>query len=100
MKEVKNAKAYKAGEPGFEFWVVHLYGTPYEMGYAQGEVLGTAAGAFFNRVWDYLLSQVADALSGLPTWLADDIGTFGLDLALDLTGKFAKLSSFRPAYRT
>lgn len=91
--EVKNGKAFQAGEEGFEFWIIHLYGTPYEMGYAQGAVLGLKAAEFFNSVWDYLLSQVTDELSGIPTWLADDIANFGLDVAMDLTGTPARVQA-------
>ena len=32
INTVPNGKAYQMGQPGFEFYVLHVYGTAYEMG--------------------------------------------------------------------
>jgi len=37
-------------------------GTPYEMGYAQGELLKDDATTFINAVWTYLEQQVVISL--------------------------------------
>ena len=41
--------------------VLHLYGTPYEMGYAQGSLLGERCLSFWRAFWGYLLEQAGGA---------------------------------------
>ena len=38
VKSVKNGVLYEAGPASNSFYVVHVYGSPYEMGFAQGQV--------------------------------------------------------------
>ena len=38
--------------------IVHLYGTPYEMGVAHGSILKENVTNFINEVWAYLELQV------------------------------------------
>lgn len=78
-----NGKAYLAGEPGFEFYVAHLWGTPYELGFAHGQLFNDIAANVSQQVWAYMESQVTEYLTFLPAWLADLIANFGLDVALD-----------------
>jgi len=73
------------GEGGFEFWVIHVYGTPYEMGYAHGTMMKPEAQAMINRTMQYLYSQAEQQLQFLPTWLRDWVAEVGLDVALDWT---------------
>ena len=45
------------------FWqVLHVYGTPYEMGYAQGELMLNEARKMVNDTWAYLEEQIAEAI--------------------------------------
>lgn len=85
-----NGKAFLAGPTGSQFWVVHVYGTPYEMGYAHGQMFAVEAREMIARTWAYFESQVGDAIAGLPTWLSQDIIDFGLSVALDATYEFTK----------
>lgn len=84
-RAARNGRAYMAGTGNDTFWVVHLWGSPYEMGHALGEMFKDELPEFFDRVWAYMKSQVTGALDKLPPWLSSMIGTFGLELALDLT---------------
>jgi hypothetical protein len=90
INETNNAKLYMAGEPGFEFYVIHIWGSAYDLGYAHGSILRDSAQRMMNRTWAYLESQVEQELSGLPTWLQQIISNFGLDVALDLTWDLVK----------
>lgn len=84
VKSVPNGKLYSAGAPGFEFNVAHLWGTPYDMGYAHGQLFGSIATNVSNAVWGYFEEQVTSNLTFLPAWLADLIANYGLEVALDV----------------
>lgn len=81
---VPNGKAYRMGQPGFDFWVTHLYGTPYEMGFAQGQLYPQEITTMINGIYSYIQSQIAGSLTGLPAWLQQLIETYGLEAAFDL----------------
>lgn len=72
VRTATNGQAYRAGADGFEFWLLHLYGTPYEQGLAQGTLMAAEARAFVNATWEYFKQQLA--IPGLPQWLEDLIG--------------------------
>jgi hypothetical protein len=84
LRSVPNGHAYIAGPPGFEFYVTHLYGSAYEMGYAQGSLYPHEIKGMLNRTWAYMEGQIADELSRFPKWLQDAIANLGLELALDV----------------
>ena len=79
------AQAYLTGTGSYEFWIIHVYGTPYEMGYAHGSMMKAEAQAMVNQTMQYMYGQVEQALAGLPTWLRDWVAEVGLDVALDWT---------------
>eukprot|EP01089_Gocevia_fonbrunei_P020207 TRINITY_DN745_c0_g1_i8.p1 TRINITY_DN745_c0_g1~~TRINITY_DN745_c0_g1_i8.p1 ORF type:complete len:238 (+),score=38.47 TRINITY_DN745_c0_g1_i8:36-749(+) len=92
VSTVPNGKLYKVTVPNdggnttSTYNVVHLWGTPYEMGFAQGSLLKTEAQNLISSVWTYMESQVINALpSYFPTWFSDLIAEMGLDAALDFT---------------
>ena len=58
LKEVPNGKAYLAGPPGFEFHVLHFFGSAYEMGFAHGQLVTSEVRAMLNETWAYMESQV------------------------------------------
>merc|ERR1719502_2436656 len=86
MRTVPNGSAYRAGND--TFWVMHLYGSPYDMGYAHGTMMKEEVKSMVTRAIAYMESQVEDALKGLPTWLRDWVAQVGLDVALDLTAQW------------
>jgi len=66
--------------------VLHLYGTPREMGLAQGLLLKSTLKNFLPTVWTYLEAQVSRALPNyFPQWFSELIAIVGLDAALDFT---------------
>jgi hypothetical protein len=81
---VRNGKSYLAGQPGFEFYVTHLYGSAYDMGYAQGQLYADIAPKLVGDIWSYMEDQVEEAVPFLPTWFSEIIANFGLDVALDM----------------
>ena len=83
MRSAANGQAYRAGQPGFEFWVLHLYGTPYEQGFAHATMMKAEVLEMLNRTWAYMEAQMDDDITGLPDWLRDLIEEIGLTLAMD-----------------
>ena len=84
LRSVPNGHAYVAGTPGYDFYVTHVYGSAYDMGYAQGSLYPVEIAGMLNRTWVYMEQQVGENLSMLPKWLQDAIGNLGLELALDV----------------
>jgi hypothetical protein len=92
VKSAKNAKLYHVGEAEDMIKVVHLWGSPYEMGFAHGTIVKEDASKFIDDVWAYLELQVEQAINGsipgsgkLKDWFMKMVADVGLDAALDLT---------------
>ncbi|XP_066302975.1 protein dcd1A-like [Branchiostoma lanceolatum] len=89
VRSVENGKLYTVGEGDETIQVVHLWGTPTEMGQAHGQLVKERAKNMIDRMWEYLEKQVTDAINGtLPDvfhqWFLDDVANVGLEVALDL----------------
>ena len=87
VRSVANGKLFSAGLPGFNFSLVHVYGSAYEMGFAQGALLPAEVRFIATSVWAYMEGQVEQAIDGpggLPDWLAALVADLGLEAALDV----------------
>jgi isopenicillin-N N-acyltransferase-like protein len=96
IRSVKNAMLFEAGPPNARFPVVHVWGTPYEMGYAQGQLMKKDITQFVTKTWGYLVSEVVQYLVGdrIPQWLKDMIISQGMKRALEWTRETTQ--SFTP----
>ena len=65
--------------------VVHVYGTPYGMGYAQGSLLKDFIQSILPAFYKQLEEEVEQYLQFLPQELRDFIAKYGLEGALELT---------------
>jgi len=85
VRSVKNAMLFEAGPPNARFPVVHVWGTPYEVGFAQGTVRKEAVIEFITKLWAYLNSELTPYITNdrVPQWLKDIIISHALDRALD-----------------
>jgi len=98
----KNGKLYNVvvpndgGNTATNISVVHLWGSAYDMGYAQGTLKKNQLIAFMNQAWSYLETEIDQYISFLPKWLQDQIATLGLDAALDWT--YYMSEPFTPPY--
>jgi len=91
VRSVPNGALYTAGSGDDSIPLVHLYGTPYEKGFAHGRLMKTEITTFFTQVWAYLEDQIERAINGSSLgplfnnatllWLAE----VGLDVGLDET---------------
>eukprot|EP00051_Salpingoeca_urceolata_P026450 m.477358 g.477358 ORF g.477358 m.477358 type:complete len:444 (+) comp20814_c0_seq1:1427-2758(+) len=89
VRSVPNASLFTVGEGDDKLNVVHVWGSPYEMGYAHGLLMKKEATGLVDAVWAYLELQVEQAINGtnvhLKPWFMELVADAGLDLALDLT---------------
>ncbi len=61
VREVKNAKLYTVGDGDDKISVVHLWGSPYERGYAHGTIMKQDVQNMIGSVWEYIVEQVETA---------------------------------------
>jgi isopenicillin-N N-acyltransferase like protein len=99
VREVPNAALYTAGPENARFNVLHLWGTPYEQGFAQGQILKVELREFIAGTWNYLLQAAVDELGDkLPKWAEEMIINQGIEKALDwsikTTSKFTPQSYY------
>jgi len=85
MKETLNGKLYRGGIVAPFYRVVHMWGTPYEMGYAHGLLLRDDINALYDQVWSYLEKQVEEVIPYLPEFLKQIIAEFGIEAGLEAT---------------
>ena len=76
--------------------VVHVYGSPYDMGYAHGTLLKDSATHVMTSFYNEIVTEYEQNLSFLPKDVADLIARLGVDGALDLT--YLLTEHYTPAY--
>jgi len=96
VAETKNGKLYKVAGVSPPVFVLHLWGTPYEMGYAHGSLLKQQITEIVPEVEQYIESQVDASLAFLPAWLREFIEKEGYIAALDLT--YYLTEAYTPTY--
>jgi len=87
--QIKNAMHFQAGPANAIFDVVHVWGTPYEMGFAQGTLMKKEVVTFIAKTWAYLSEEMASSFPGdhLSDAMKEFITQKGIDRALDWTAK-------------
>lgn len=97
VKSVPNGKLYTAGSGDETIWLVHVYGTPYEMGYAYGQLLKDQTTAIITQMVAHLEQEVQ---SDIDKYIGKDMAAFvakyGLVAGLDYTYEATK--SYTPSY--
>jgi hypothetical protein len=67
-KTVENGKLFTVGSGEDAVDLLHLYGTPYEMGFAHGKLLKDKLLAFYPQVETYLAQQVSKKAARNPVY--------------------------------
>ena len=87
----KTGSLYQYADDQNSFMVLHLYGSPYEMGYAHGSLMKAEVNSFVTTIWSYLKSEID---SGMPQKLPKAVRSFveehGMAIALDKTESWTK----------
>lgn len=58
VKQIKNAKLYTLAYGDEQIYITHLWGTPYEMGFAHGTLVKDRMIGLVNTFWNYMESQI------------------------------------------
>jgi len=70
---------------GTQFYIAHLWGTPYEMGFAHGTLLRDEIIDFMTKLWVHLEEEFDDGPDWLPPSVRDWIIKLGLEAAMQFT---------------
>jgi len=84
VSSVPNGALYLSGNATHNISVVHIYGTPYQMGYAHGSLLKSDIAALYTAFFAYFAAEIDSEIKFLPKPIRDVIETQGVDGALDL----------------
>ncbi|EDQ90047.1 uncharacterized protein MONBRDRAFT_36634 [Monosiga brevicollis MX1] len=91
VKSIENASLYHVGtgENGTTLRVLHLYGSPYAMGYAQGQLLADDIKTMVAAFFEYLDDTIAPYINWLPQdvqkIILEDGPAAALQFEVDLT---------------
>ena len=86
IRAVPNGQLYHIGEGDDIIPVSHLWGSPYQKGFARGLLHQTDLPKFMDGVWNYLESEASDSFGDwIPKNIKNWISNVGLETALDLT---------------
>ncbi|CAF1152987.1 unnamed protein product [Rotaria sp. Silwood1] len=85
VNSVPNGKRFIVGQGYDKINIVHVYGgTPYDMGYAFGQLMSEDLKQIVPEYFTYLENMIEDLIKQLPPFIAKWIVEFGLRGALDL----------------
>ncbi|XP_062513488.1 protein dcd1A-like [Corticium candelabrum] len=88
VKNVSYGELYTVGSGDDRINIVHVWGWPYQMGYAHGQLVKDVVKSFIDEVWEYLEDKIEEAINStapiFQPWFLKDVADLGLELALDL----------------
>lgn len=90
LSSVANGSLYTAGSGDDELYILHVYGTPYSMGYAHGQLLKSQIQKLIPAFMTHVEEEVDQYIKFLPKDLQNMIAKLGLDAVLDLTHELTK----------
>jgi hypothetical protein len=83
IKKVENGSLYQIASMDPPLNIVHLYGTPYEMGYAQGELLADQMESLMGDFFAYIELVIQPYISFLPEEMQELLATKGVEALLE-----------------
>jgi hypothetical protein len=83
VNQTTYGKLFTVGGPENPVLVLHLYGSPYQMGQAHGLLLKDNILKMYSEFYDYIDSQVSSYFKYLPEFLRKMIENGGINLALE-----------------
>lgn len=96
VNSTPNGKLYRTGNSSHPMFLLHVYGTPYEKGFAHGQLLSCQIqelmlGTNPNRsFWAYIDAQIDPYLEKYVPWLRSFIDKHGVRAALSLVRDLTK----------
>jgi len=97
VKQVPNGKLYQVGKGDERFWLVHVWGSAYEMGFAHGSLLTAQIQQFLPAVLEHFIEEAeAEVDKYINDQWAYYVSKYGLEAALDLTYELTR--EYTPQY--
>jgi len=97
VKQVANGKLYKIGKGDETISLVHVWGTPFEMGVAEGILLKEQIEAFYPAEFNHFVEMGVEFLDKyVDPEIAYYISKYGFEAGLDLTWQMVK--DYTPEY--
>lgn len=89
VRETPNGKLFEVSTGNNVVSILHVWGTPYEMGFTHGRLLQDKVIGFIDAVYDYMIDEITHELNdfdpNLPPEFVEDISIGGINWALDRT---------------
>ena len=86
ISKVSNGELYISGPNEQQLYVTHLYGTPYQMGYAQGQLLKQVITQFMDETFEYIINEIPG--NKIVPWYANMSIQAALQAEIDATAPF------------
>lgn len=98
ISSTTNGRLYQVGPDDARINVLHVFGSPYEMGQAQGILMKKEVNEFVYKTFKYLDDMIVSSLDKYPLskFMKEMIVLKGMDAALDFTIK--ETQPFTPSY--
>lgn len=90
LNSTQYGKLYITGPPGNQINILHVSGTPYQMGYAHGTLLKAEIADLFNEFQAFLDKAMDQYLDFLPKDIRTIIENLGVAAALEFTAELTK----------
>ena len=85
LKKHQYGLLYEIGRDTTAMKLLHVYGSMYQMGLAQGVLLKEELNSFITELWNYILAQIEDGLpKKMPKFLQKGAATLAVGTVLDL----------------
>eukprot|EP00047_Mylnosiga_fluctuans_P010134 m.265448 g.265448 ORF g.265448 m.265448 type:complete len:431 (-) comp29675_c0_seq1:85-1377(-) len=83
VRAVPNGRLYNGGGANDTFFVMHVYGTPYQMGYAHGQLFQKEIPLGLKQFYAWIADSIQQILPWLPPEIADLVVKYGAPIALE-----------------
>jgi isopenicillin-N N-acyltransferase-like protein len=89
LRYITNGRLYDVDIGNNVVTILHVWGTPYEMGFAHGRLLQAEVTEFITSTYDYMIDEITheinDFAPNLPPEFVEDVAKLGINGALDKT---------------
>jgi hypothetical protein len=90
IKTVANGSLYVVGEGDDQIYLLHVYGSAYDMGYAHGQLLRSQIQDVLPKFMAHVEKEFETYIKFLPQKVQSAIADIGLNAALEMTYQLTK----------
>jgi len=85
VRNNSGASLYQMPEVSPPLNIIHLWGSPYEMGFAHGSLMKKEIQQMYEFMYDWIDAQMQPYIDSLPEWLQKILEEIGIEGALEAT---------------